>query len=471
MVRRQTLFMVYVFRLFQQLRALVVVEIVTHAVNQLTCHLLTIVYDGHVIEKQFCVTSGVEGLALDRKILLISNHNADRRARNGVCFEFADVVARLEASTLLAPAVCQGLGATALIEPFRSGRGSLRAVVKEFDLTMRGGAIAPVTIDEDHDVCFFVGQFLRDLINLRRVHGWRARSKFAAAFIVETWTGSLKRHRSELAVLDQFDHVFVMNADAVPVLQRHTRTPVSVMNTATDCLNACPDTADVQRVVDVACIGRRVDAVHDRLLDLARDHGLFYVFDIWGGGRAIDWHEARAANAGLLQRSRYSIVWDPATTKKKSAVMQADRSLSTRYFESAASGAILLGSRSAAPAFTEHFDWPDAVIDIAPDGSDLEASLDELERDPERCAAIRRANVVNCLRRHDWVHRWEQVLAVAGLAPTPAHCARLDALEARARGIETPRRLPMQRPRRRASVHLPMAAPAEAGAAIGIAGE
>jgi hypothetical protein len=410
---------------------------------------------------------------LRRKVLLVSNHNADRRARNGVCYEFVDVVAGVENATLLAPAVPTSQRRADLLEPLRSGRGSLRAIVKEIDLAWRGGAIAPVTVSEDYDVCFFVGHFLRDLINLRRVHGWRTRSKFAAAFIVETWTGTLDRNRSELSVLDQFDHVFVMNADAVPVLQRHTRTPVSVMNTATDCLRASPLAIDAPRPVDVACIGRRVDAVHHRLRALASERDLFYVFDIWGGGRAIDWAEARAANAELIRRSRYSIVWDPATTKSKAAVMRSDRALSTRYFESAAGGAILLGSRSAAPAYAQNFDWPDAVIDIAPDGSDLEARLQELDGDPVRCAAIRRANVVNCLRRHDWVHRWQQVLAIAGLEPTSLHRARLDALEARAQAIEAPIRLPVpfRRPRRRPAVQFPIRGAAQAPAAIGIPGE
>jgi hypothetical protein len=410
---------------------------------------------------------------LQRKVLLVSNHNADRRARNGVCHEFVDVVAGVENATLLAPEAQAMPRGADLLEPLRPGRGSLLAIAKEFDLAWRGRAIAPVTVSEDYDVCFFVGHFLRDLINLRRVSGWRTRSKFAVAFIVETWTGSLDRNRSELSVLDQFDHVFVMNADAVSVLQRYTRTPVSAMNTATDSLHASPVAIDTPRPVDVACIGRRVDAVHHRLRALASERDLFYVFDIWGGGRAIDWAEARAANAELIRRSRYSIVWDPATTKSKAAVMRSDRALSTRYFESAAGGAILLGSRSAAPAYAQNFDWPDAVIDIAPDGRDLEARLQELDGDPVRCAAIRRANVVNCLRRHDWVHRWQQVLAVAGLEPTALHRARLDALEARAQTIEAPIRVPVpfRRPRRRPAVQFPIRGAAQAPAAIGIPGE
>jgi len=410
---------------------------------------------------------------LQRKVLLISNHNADRRARNGVCYEFVDVIAGVETATVVAPAVAPAARGTDLIEALRPGRGSLRAILKEIDLVRRGGAIAPVAVAEKHDVCLFVGQFLRDLVNLRRVHGWRERSTFAAAFIIETWTGSLERHRSELAMLDLFDHVFVMNADAVPVLQRYTRTPVAVMNTATDCLHASPVDIDAPRPVDVACIGRRIDVVRDRLRALAETRDLFYVFDIWGGGRAIDWAAARAANAGLIRRSRYSIVWDPATTTSKLAVMRSDRALSTRYFESAAGGAILLGSRSMAPAFAETFDWPDAVVEIAPDGSDLEARLDALDRDPARCAAIRQANVVNCLRRHDWVHRWQQVLAVAGLEPTAAHRARLDALEARADGIGAPIRLPVpvQRQRRRPAGQFMIRGTTQAPAAIGIPGE
>ena len=371
-----------------------------------------------------------------RKVLLISNFNSDRRAWNGVPYEFVSTIAGFENATIVAPAAGPLRPSGSLFEPIRRDRGSIQTILREFSLMRRGGAFEPIALDQDYDVCFFVGQFARDLINLRRVRDWRKRSRIAIAFIIESWSSQLERDRAELALLDQFDHVFVMNAGSIPNLKRYTKAPVTFLSTATDCMRACPTPNSAERVIDVACIGRRIDTVHNRMLAVARERGWFYLYDVWGDLRAIDWAQAREANANVIKRSRYSIVWDPAAEKTKSASMGDERALTTRYFESAAGGSILLGSRSAAPEFAGHFDWPDVVIDIAPDGSDLEARLDELDADPARCAGIRRANVTNCLRRHDWGHRWRSILDTLDLAPTQALLDRLAALDARADVIE-----------------------------------
>ena len=51
-------------------------------------------------------------------------------------------------------------------------------------------------------------------------------------------------------------------------------------------------------------------------------------------------------------------------------------------------------------------------------------SLEQFEQSPARLDRIRRANVTNCLRKHDWSHRWRRVLDLAGLAPMPAYHKR-----------------------------------------------
>ena len=389
-----------------------------------------------------------------RKVLLISNFNIDRRAWNGVPYEFITSIAGVENATVVAPPGGPMRPSGSLFEPMRRDRGSILTILREFNLMRSGGAFDPIVLDQDYDVCFFVGQFARDLINLRRVRDWRKRSKIAIAFIIETWSSQLERDRTELAMLDQFDHVFVLNSSSISNMKRYTKTPITFLSTATDCLVACPAPNDVERVIDVACIGRRVDLVHDRMLEIAQERDWFYLFDVWGDFRARDWAQLRRANAGVVKRSRYTIVWDPAAERTKSATMGDERALTTRYFEFAAGGSILLGSRSSAPEFATHLDWPDVVVDIARDGSDLDERLDELEANPSRCAAIRRANVTNCLRRHDWAHRWRTVLDTLGLAPTQAHLDRIAELDARADAIDQAGEAAgLRRKRLRSTVH------------------
>jgi hypothetical protein len=41
-----------------------------------------------------------------------------------------------------------------------------------------------------------------------------------------------------------------------------------------------------------------------------------------------------------------------------------------------------------------------------------------LEAQPQRIAQIRRNNITNSLRRHDWAYRWREILDHVGLSVT-----------------------------------------------------
>jgi hypothetical protein len=84
----------------------------------------------------------------------------------------------------------------------------------------------------------------------------------------------------------------------------------------------------------------------------------------------------------------------------------------------------MIGQRPNCKIFQEMFSWPDSVIEIEPDGSDILEALAALKRDPERRSAISRRNAAEALQHHDWVHRWKEIYRVAGLEPSPAFAAR-----------------------------------------------
>jgi hypothetical protein len=373
-----------------------------------------------------------------RKTLLISTYNADLRPWNGVSYEFLNVVAGLEDATVIAPpssdaAVSQN---SSLNSAALKAYDRLTNLVRQVPRLYRGSVMQPASVKEPHDLCFFMCQFPKDLPSVEQVSGWRAHSQRAAVFLMESWSSELPRQSKLLRVLDKFDHVFVLNSQAIPELRKHTKTPVSFLPPAADSLAAWPGPAK-GRVVDVLSLGRRIPETHKKLLEIARRQDLFYVFDMWGGIRALNWAEIRAANADMIRRSKYYVVWSPGAAKARTQPqLSADSPLTTRYFEGAAGGAILLGTRPRSAEFETLFDWPDAVVDLSPAGEDVEARLAELEADPARCARIRARNVVNSLRRHDWSHRWDVVLQTFGFERTARHEARLREAEARARQAE-----------------------------------
>ena len=97
----------------------------------------------------------------------------------------------------------------------------------------------------------------------------------------------------------------------------------------------------------------------------------------------------------------------------------------------------MIGQVPDCRSFRERFDWPDAVIEIKPDGSNVVERLAELSAQPERLRAISRRNAAEALRRHDWVYRWKQIFETAGVAPSPGMSARERHLKDLARMAET----------------------------------
>jgi hypothetical protein len=91
-----------------------------------------------------------------------------------------------------------------------------------------------------------------------------------------------------------------------------------------------------------------------------------------------------------------------------------------RFYEGAAAGSVLVGQTPDCETFHQTFSWPDSVIDVKPDGSDTVKVLADLLADPDRMQKISRRNTAEILLRHDWVYRWKEIFAIAGIKPTRA---------------------------------------------------
>jgi len=64
-------------------------------------------------------------------------------------------------------------------------------------------------------------------------------------------------------------------------------------------------------------------------------------------------------------------------------------------------------------------------------------TIHALDRDPARVARIRTGGVIGVLNRHDWSHRLQDLLKVAGYAATPAMRARTAELDATAKAFQS----------------------------------
>jgi hypothetical protein len=403
-----------------------------------------------------------------RKLLLAGNYNAVRRPYNGVVYEFLNTIAAVEDATVLAP---QGRH---FLEPaFRELAAEYATLHIEMMTRLRHAVGLPAmartcttALTEDVDLCFFMCQFPRDLSEIERIRHWRERSAKACLFILETWPHALVKHRAELRILDKFDHIFVLNPATIAALAHHTSTPVSFLPTATDCLSCGDPREAVARSIDILSLGRRDKQVHAILRDHAASRGSFYYYDAWSM-HARDWSEARRMSAELIRRAKYYLAWDPAPLiGRKLDAVATQTGLSTRYFEGAAGGAILVGTRPAVPEFDTLFDWPDAVVEVSSDPRSIIEVITMLEADPARRQAISMANRTQSLLRHDWAYRWDAVLKTMGLERTVQLDRRIAQLQAAAAETARPasdgRRDRAKRGARLAAARVPAASAAAA---------
>lgn len=358
-----------------------------------------------------------------RRCLLMSTFNMDLRPWSGVLWEFFDVIARIESAEVVAPR-----------NRFLDEHGHYAPVSQRirFEAKLQRAfhrhvpQMEAASIRESYDLALYACHFIHEIDELARIKGWRRSASKAAIFLLEGWPSTFATRARSLAKLDLFDHVFVLNGSSIPDLARYTSTPISQLSTATDMVRTTPAPGHPDRVVDFCCIGRNSPAIHEQLLKLSDQKGMFYHYDVWRNQNVgLGWDAVRRWNADLIKRSRYVLVWDPAHPDARRVEADGAQVLSTRYFEGAAGGAVLLGSAPDCSEYHAAFDWPDALVPVEGDALRVIA---ELERDSVRVARIRADNIRHSLLRHDWVHRWREVLATFGLSPTRQHVAREDKL-------------------------------------------
>jgi len=259
------------------------------------------------------------------------------------------------------------------------------------------------------------------------------------AWIVELWSPQLTRVSDYLRQLQGFDHVIVSNRAVVPAVERIIGVPCSYLPLAVDTERYAPPRPDVPaRTVDVASWGRRLPDTHAPLVQALADQRLFYHFDtVRGPWDVTDHVEHRLAQASLLQRTRYSIVYSINDDPGRVGRTGGEESLTNRYFEALSAGTIMLGTAPDSVEWGDCFPWPDAIVPIPAPAPDIVSVIKELDRDPTRQDRARAAAVTTFLRRHDWAHRWREVLALLGMDEHPRLAERLAHLEARSRCWES----------------------------------
>ena len=339
------------------------------------------------------------------RVLLLSHRNVYKQeAWRCSFFEFERILQEIDDVEVVAPRPTSS-------HPLRK-RVALRA--GEHLRTPLNPGVVPVRLTQKYDLFITVCEKPSELLHVPSVQGWRDHCGLSMCWLPEFYVRDMPLMKSCLHVLAQFDFVIFMSAAFEPfkkVLKGHT----SYLPAGIDTLRFCPTPNPPPRSIDVLSVGRRSAETHRELLSLARDEGLFYIYDTFADLLTHDLAEHRSLVANLARRSRYFIVNPSKINVPEETGGQSE--FGYRYFEGAAAGTIMVGERPRNAEFAKVFHWDDAVVDLPFGSTNIGALLREVDADLTRQRKIRTTNVAQCLRHHDWSHRWETMLGMAGLAP------------------------------------------------------
>ena len=285
--------------------------------------------------------------------------------------------------------------------------------------------LQPVQLAKDYDLFMLVCPIYSDPLYVNAIRGWKERCRTSVCWIDELWAHHVPQYKYWLPLLREFDHVILGLSGSVEAISNAIGRRCHYVPGGVDALRFSPYPDPPARVIDVYSIGRRSVRIHQSLLGLASRKQVFYIHDTLqnaSDNQTWDHRAHRDLYANMAKRCRFFMVAPGLTNNAKVTGGQVE--VGFRYYEGAAAGAVLVGNTPDCETFRRGFDWPDAVIDIKADGSDTTEVLKKLAAQPDRLQEISRRNAAEALLRHDWVYRWKEILAIAGLKPTSAMEAR-----------------------------------------------
>lgn len=357
---------------------------------------------------------------MDKRVCVVSQRNIRKKAAWGSLYEFEDVIADVEDVDRFDVVAAPG---------FSARQRLLRSVIwhrftKRAALLNPG--LVPITLDREYDIFFFGCISPWELLYLNAIRGWKEQCKSSVCYIYEMWPGMIAQYDHLLRLLERFDYVFVGLANGARALASHMGFACRHLSPAADVLRFSPFPNPPARSIDVLSIGRRVGAIHGELVKMRQTNRIFYLHDTLPADHVQpDSHvEHRDLVASCSKRARFLLAYPakfdtPGETKGESEP-------GTRFYEGVASGAVLLGSAPTSDVFRTDFGWPDSMIEIGDDATRLSEILSSVES--ERFVRASKSNSVEALSRHDWGHRWRDILAALGRPPSALLAARIDTL-------------------------------------------
>jgi hypothetical protein len=351
----------------------------------------------------------------DARVLLLSLRNIKFHVARCYLYELEDAICELDSAELLTPNFQPNL--------FKVTNKLANHAAKAIGHSkLMNPLFNQVQLQQDYDLFFFLCQSPQDILCINSIKGWRERCHKAVVWLDEIWAKDLQSWKAQLSLLKDFDRIFMNFSNSISGVAEIVQRPCEYIPFGVDAIKFCPYPLERERSVDLYSVGRRSQVTHQALLEIAENTSFFYIYETLRDLYAIDYKYHRSLYRNILKKSRYFIANSAKFDDTNATGGQQE--VGARFFEGAAAGVVMLGVPPESESFHQHFDWEGAAIEIPYDVPHIAEILAELDAHPQRLQKIRTDNVVNSLLRHDWVYRWETILATVGLDSTPAMAAR-----------------------------------------------
>jgi hypothetical protein len=347
---------------------------------------------------------------MKKRVCVFSQRHLKKFVSRCADYEFENIIQEIDDADLVA------IGKENPFIPFRQSCSSLNfkltnPIAKRISPNPLNISPKKQKLTKEYDIFFALCMSLNDLQTLKYLKGWKKKCKKLVCQIDEIWAHGLEKRTGELKLLSQFDYIFVNCKHSVNKIQKLTGKPCYFVLPGIDAILFCPYPNPPKRTIDVFYIGRRSKELHNQLLSLSDNERLFYIYDSISTLETDNIIEHRKLLSNLIKRSKFYIVNSPKFDREYETFGQYE--IGYRFFEGAASGAVMIGDHLKGEGLKTVFHWPHAVSKI-PDISKLSDFLDGYNNHTQKVNSIRCNSIINTLRYHDWSYRWEFILKTIG---------------------------------------------------------
>lgn len=351
---------------------------------------------------------------------LISQRNGRPLPAIGCLIEMEDVFVRSCGARMY----CPGL------TPRDGIRGKVRSRFRPYQLDL------PQSQGRATQVLILTGLTFDVVQTLHSIPHWRERFDIVCAYVMDAHGGYDRPPRGRPSrfahALSRLDHLFIPMSGNLGDFPAYYGLQASMVPYACDVLKWGKNRVD--RHIDVIGYGRQ-NWEHSRALAKAfnapESPRMYHHTDCLSRIEVANHEEQRALFWKTLQRCKIALAYDPLKTTPERFPFSI---LTQRWLECATAGCLIVGSRPTCPEADEYLDWPDATVELPASKDDLIPFIETLLADTERLTASHQRNYLQALQRHDWRHRFAQMLDTLGLPPPDALSEGLSELERRADG-------------------------------------